>query len=107
MHPSGICDDGAAKSLVDVFNSHLPRLSETSTARRRSHGHLIQHNHNPCNIGFALSLISQLYLRDHSNSEGDPVQSAFSSLQAELFALWLAKSAYGLIMTGKMPVSAD
>lgn len=29
--PSGICDDGAAKSLVDAFNSHLPRLNETST----------------------------------------------------------------------------
>lgn len=74
---------------------------------RRSHGHLIQHIHNPCNVGFARSLISQLYLRDHSNSEGDPLQSAFSSLQAELFALWLAKSAYGLIMTGKIPAFAD
>lgn len=35
---------------------------------RRSHGHLIQRIHNPCNAGFARSLISQLYLlvRDHS-----------------------------------------
>lgn len=33
--PSGICDDGAAKSLVDAFNCHLPRLSETSAASHR------------------------------------------------------------------------
>ncbi|UKZ61765.1 uncharacterized protein TrAtP1_003024 [Trichoderma atroviride] len=33
--PSGICDDGAAKSLVDAFNSHLPRLNETSTTSRQ------------------------------------------------------------------------